>query len=41
MTQFILGLLFGGGVALTWICIVEKEEQKKRAEMEKWEVRLP
>ena len=41
MTQFILGLFIGGGIALTWLSIVEKEEQKKRAEMEKVEVRFP
>lgn len=39
--KIILGLFIGAGIALTWVSIVEKEEQKKRALYEKWINKLP
>lgn len=41
MTKFILGLLIGMGVVFVALAIVEKEEQKKIREFEKWERKLP
>ena len=41
MMKLLLGLLIGGGIALTWVSIVEKEEQKKKSEWERLERKLP
>lgn len=41
MAKLILGLFIGAGIALTWVSIVEVEERKKSAEMERWRSKLP
>lgn len=41
MMEFVLGILIGMGVVFTALAIVEKEEQKKIREFEKWERKLP
>lgn len=41
MTKLILSILIGIGSVFTALAIVEKEEQKKLSNWEKWERRLP
>ena len=36
MTQFILGTMIGVGLAFSLLEIIEKEEQRKISEYEKW-----
>ena len=41
MMKFVLGILIGMGAVFTVLAIIEKEEQKKLKEYEKWERKLP
>lgn len=41
MMKFVLGILIGMGAVFSVLAIVEKEEQKKIRNYEKWERKLP
>lgn len=41
MTKLFLGILIGAGLAFTVLALIEKEEQKKLDDWERWERKLP
>lgn len=41
MAKLILGILIGAGLAFTVLALIEKDEQKKLDDWERWESKLP
>lgn len=41
MAKIILGIFIGAGIALSWVSIIEKEEQKKIDRWNEWKDKLP